>query len=550
MISGLAQTTSRQREIVEVLLRNGWDFMRQLLTGGKAGEPELPTPAVLRNILVDLGPVYVKLGQLLSTRPDILPASYIEALSTLQSDVPSVPWTAIEAVLRQELPQPLSETFAHINPQPIAAASIGQVHRARLISGEEVVLKVQRPGIAAIVDQDVALIRSLAELASRTDLGKDYDLQATAEEFTSALLNELDFRLEARHADLLRQNMAESRWFDSKQLVIPKIYWASTSQRLLVMEWLDGESLSAVKSSLVREGGITDARRREVTTLLFRAFLQQFYIDGFFHADPHPGNLFYLRDGRVALLDCGMVGRIDPNTQQILTELLLAIVDIDAQRCAQLTLQLAESKRSINLANLEVDFERLLRKYYNRNLTDINFGEVLYEVLQVARENKLKLPGNIGLYVKALANLEGAARTFDPEFNVLEQVKPLMSDLFRRQLIGDDPIPTLLRTALDLKGLALRSPRLAELLLDRVTSETLQWNIKVGGGLEDLPVTQANAANRLSFSILVGSLIIGAAIISSTEMYAIYWLSNTLFAVASFLGLWLIISILRSGQLK
>ncbi len=550
MISGITQTTSRQREIVEVVLRNGWDFMRQLLTGGTVGTPNLPTPAVLRNILVDLGPVYVKLGQLLSTRPDILPANYIEALSTLQSKVPPVPWTEIEATLCKELSQPLATTFTDINPQPIAAGSIGQVHRARLTNGQDVVLKVQRPGIDVVVNQDIALIRSLADLASRTDLGKDYDLQATAEEFTGALLNELDFTLEARHTERLNQNMAGSRWFDSDQLVIPKIYWECTTQKLLVMEWLDGESLLTVQSSLAIDGGISDTQRRGVTTLLFRAFLQQFYIDGFFHADPHPGNLFYLRDGRVALLDCGMVGRLDPNTQQILTEMLLAIVDIDAQRCAQLTIQLAESKRTANLANLEVDFERLLRKYYNRNLADINFGEVLYEILQIARTNKLKLPGNIGLYVKALANLEGAARTFDPNFNVLEQVRPLMSDLFRRQLIGEEPVPTLLRTALDLKGLTLRSPRLAELLLDRVTSETLQWNINLGGGLENLPVTQANAANRLSFSILVGSLIVGAALISSTEMTAIYWLSNTLFAVASFLGLWLIISILRSGQLK
>ncbi|MEO0373548.1 MAG: AarF/ABC1/UbiB kinase family protein [Cyanobacteria bacterium P01_A01_bin.17] len=550
MISGLTQTTSRQRDIVEVVFRNGWDYMRQLLTGGKAGTPDLPTPAVLRNILVDLGPVYVKLGQLLSTRPDILPASYIEVLSTLQSEVPPVSWVEIETMIRQELPGSLNQTFAQINPQPIAAGSIGQIHRAKLTNGQEVVLKVQRPGIDAVVDQDIALIRSLAELASRTDLGKDYDLQATAEEFTEALLNELDFRLEARHTDQLRANMSESRWFDSKQLVLPKIYWECSTEKLLVMEWLDGESLLTVKSAQTKAGGITDEKRREVTTLLFRAFLQQFYIDGFFHADPHPGNLFYLRDGRVALLDCGMVGRIDPNTQQILTELLLAIVDIDAQRCAQLTLQLAESKRTANLASLEVDFERLLRKYYNRSLAEINLGEVLFETLQVARENKLKLPGNIGLYVKALANLEGAARTFDPKFNVLDEVKPLMGDLFRRQLIGEEPIPTLLRTALDLKGLTLRSPRLAELLLDRVTSETLQWNINLGGGLESLPATQADAANRLSFSILVGSLIVGAALISSTEMTAIYWLSNTLFAVASFLGLWLIISILRSGQLR
>ncbi len=549
MFSGLTQTTARQRDIIEVVLRNGWDYMRQLLTGGKADQPTLPTPAVLRNIMVDLGPVYVKLGQLLSTRPDILPATYIEALSSLQSDVPPVPWPEIETVIRQQLSQRIEDTFTQIQVEPIAAGSIAQIHRATLGNGQKVVMKVQRPGIDKVVDQDVALIRGLADLATRTEIGKDYDLKAIAEEFTSALLDELDFTLEGRFTDQLRQNMAAGRWFDPQQLVIPKIYWDLTTQKLLVMEWLDGEPLLVAQRSEALVDDISNQKRRKVTTLLFRAFLQQFYIDGFFHADPHPGNLFYLRDGRAALLDCGMVGRLDPNTQQLLTEMLLAIVDIDAQRCAQLTVQLAESKRAVDLARLETDFERLLRKYYNRSLAEINLGEVLYEILQVSRSNQLKLPGNIGLYVKALANLEGAARTFDPKFNVLEEVKPLIPDLFRRQLIGEDPLPTLLRTALDLKGLSLRSPRLAEVLLERVTSETLKWNLTLNG-LGGLQSTQRDAANRLSFSILVGSLIIGAAIVSSTEMTALYWLSNTLFAVASFLGLWLIVSILRSGQLK
>lgn len=549
MFSGLTQTASRQREIIEVVLSNGWDFMQQLLTGGKATQAALPPPAVLRNILVDLGPVYVKLGQLLSTRPDILPASYIEALSTLQSEVPPVPWPEINAVIQEQITRELRTKFTEISTKPVASGSIAQVHHAVLTNGQPVAVKVQRPGIDVVVNQDIALIRTLADLASRTDIGKDYDLKAIAEEFTSALLDELDFTVEARHTEQLRQNLSTSRWFDPQQLVIPKINLELTTQKVLVMQWLDGEPLLSANLPVVQRETRVDAARRQVTTLLFRAFLQQIYVDGFFHADPHPGNLYYLNDGRAAILDCGMVGRLDPNTQQILTEMLLAIVDLDAQRCSQLTLQLAKTRRADNLAQLESDFEALLRKYYNRNLTELNLGEVLYEVLQVARNNKLQLPGNVGLYVKALANLEGAARTFDPKFNVLDEIKPLMSDLFRRQLIGDDPLPTLLRTALDVKNLSLRSPRQVEQLLDQVTSETLQWNLNLLG-LNGVRMTLNNAANRLSFSILVGSLIMGAAMISAEKQTALYWLSNTLFAAASFLGLWLAVSILRSGNLR
>ena len=546
----LTQNTSRQREIIEVVFRNGWDYMRGLLTGGKTGEPQLPPPAVLRNILIELGPVYVKLGQLLSTRPDLLPGKYVDALTDLQAKVPPVAWTEVESQLQQQLSQPVEETFATINPEAVAAGSIAQVHRATLKNGQSVALKVQRPGIEAVVAQDISLIKSLAELASLTDFGKDYDTVALAEEFTTALEAELDFTTEANYTEQLRRNLSASRWFDPQQLVIPKVNWELTTPKLLVLEWLEGFPLLSSELSQSRSDQEADTKRRAITTLLFRAFFQQIYLDGFFHADPHPGNLFALSDGRVALLDCGMIGRLDPRTQQILTEMLLAIVDIDAQRCSQLTLELAESGQPLSLDRLTNDYERMLRKYYNLSLDQINFSEVFYEVLQVSRNNKIRLPSNMGLYAKTLANLEGVARSFDPEVNLLDQIKPLMTDLFRRQLLGDNPIETFLRTALDLKSLSLRSPRQLDLLLDRVTSETLKWNITV----RDLPLLRRSvddSANRLSFSIVVGSLIMGAAIISTgAQTPQLSIISNVLFAAASFLGLWLIVSILRSGQLQ
>jgi predicted unusual protein kinase regulating ubiquinone biosynthesis (AarF/ABC1/UbiB family) len=230
--------------------------------------------------------------------------------------------------------------------------------------------------------------------------------------------------------------------------------------------------------------------------------------------------------------------------------MLLAIVDIDAQRCSQLTLQLSDSSQPVILSRLENDYDRMLRKYYNLNLAQINFSQIIYELLQVARNNKIRLPSNMGLYAKTLANLEGLARQFNPEINFLDEVKPLLTDLFRRQLLGDRPVESLLRTALDLKSLSLQSPRQIELLLDRVTSETLQWNLSVRG-LDSLRRTLDDSANRLSFSVLVGSLIMGAAIISSkAQTTQLSWLSSVLFAAASLLGLWLIFSILRSGRLR
>ncbi len=545
------QISSRQRVIAEVLLRNGWGYMRQLLLRGKAEEPKLPPPTVLSNILVELGPVYVKLGQLLSTRPDLLPPPYIEALTALQAEVPAVAWDVVEVVIRQQLRQPLTTTFATIDPRPVAAGSIAQTHHATLTDGREVALKIQRPGIEATIEQDITLLQGLAQLVSRTEFGRYYDLISLAEEFATALRAELDFFQEASYTDQLRRGLASSRWFDPKCLVIPEIYWDLTTKKLLVMEWLNGVPLLSANFKGAAYGGSALAERQAIANLLVRAFFQQIYINGVFHADPHPGNLFYLEDGRIALIDCGMVGNLDPRSQRILTELLLAIVNLDAQRCSQLTLQLAESIQPVNLAQLEGDLNRLLRRYHNLNLSQVNFSQLIYEVLQAARNNKIRLPGNMGLYAKTVSNLEGVARKLDPDFNLFDQAKPLMGDLFQRQLIGEAPLQDLLKVALDLKGLSLESPRKVGLLLDRLTSETLQWNVALRG-IEPLRYSLDSFANRLSFSIVVAALIIGAATIFSQDPsnQLFFWVSGVLFLTASLFGLWLLISILRTGWLR
>lgn len=550
MFARLAQSGARQAEILEVVLRHGWDYMRRLLSFGKAGEPQLPPPMVLRNILVDLGPVYVKLGQLLSTRPDLLPREYIEALSTLQANVPPVPWNAVEILLRQQLRQPLEQVFSSLDTESVAAGSIAQVHRACLVSGEWVALKIQRPGLEAVVERDTRLIRGIAELVAQTEFGRLADVVALADEFCRAIQAELDFTQEARHTEQLRQQLQKGRWFDPAQLVVPRVYWPLTTPKVLTLEWIEGRPLL--------EADRSDADPENIARLLTRAFFQQICIDGYFHADPHPGNLFYLGSGRVALLDCGMIGRLDPRTQQILLELMLAIVSLDAQRCAELTLELALPERStarlreqpVSLAQLQSDYERLLRQYYTLSIAELNFSQLFSEILQAARRNQIRIPGNLGLCAKALANLEGIARQLTPDYNLPEQLRPLMADVFRAQLLGEAPLPSLLRTALDLKNLSLQSPRQMELLLSRITSETQRWNLTIQE-LDGIRSSLDQSANRLSYSIVVGSLIVGAAIISAqTQRFQVFGLSELLFGAASLLGLWLVISILRSGRLR
>ncbi|MEM6450241.1 MAG: AarF/ABC1/UbiB kinase family protein [Cyanobacteria bacterium P01_D01_bin.105] len=551
----------RQREIVEVFLKNGWDYMRRLLTGGTEGEPNLPPPAVLCNIFIELGPVYVKLGQLLSTRPDLLSASYIEALSGLQSTVPPIPAGQIQTHIREHMHRSPEDVFAEIDYSAIAAGSIGQTHRAILKNGQAVAVKVQRPGIEKLVERDMTLIQDIARLVSTTQFGQRYNITDLADEFKAALTAELDFTTEARYTDELRQNMLDSPWVNSECLTIPQVIWPLTNAKILVMEWLNGRPLLEAKLPERRPqldllGGISDSeqapthKRAEITSLLFRAFLSQYFVTGFFHADPHPGNLFYLEDGRTAILDCGMMGRLNPTTRATLTELVLAIASSDAQRCAQLTLQITEPLKPINLVQLESDYSRLLGRYYGLTLDRFNTAEAFSAVIETGIRNHLRWPANIGLFTKSLANLEGAAQQFNPDVNLMKEIKPLMVDLFRQQLAGDDPTQLLLRTGLEFRNLSLSAPRQFGFLLDRLSDETLHWNVRIQG-IESVHRSIERAANRRAFSTVVAALIIGAAILSTNQTTVqLQSLSTLLFAAASFLGLWLIVSILRSGRWK
>ncbi|MEO0488007.1 MAG: AarF/ABC1/UbiB kinase family protein, partial [Cyanobacteria bacterium J06659_2] len=510
---------------------------------------ELPPPAVLCNILIELGPVYVKLGQLLSTRPDLLPTSYIEALSSLQSTVPAIPASEMEGFIRRQLPRPPEEIFATLDYTAIAAGSIGQTHRATLKDGRAVALKAQRPGIEHQVERDMALIRDVAKLVSTTQFGQRYNVLSLADEFAEALSNELDFTQEATYTDQLRLSLSRTNWYDPKRLVVPQIYWELTSPKLMVMEWLNGKPI--LKAAIAQaETSSAKTQRQAITTLLFRAFFKQYFIDGFFHADPHPGNIFYLDDGRVALLDCGMVGRLDPRTRATMTDMVLAIFSCDAERCTQLTMQLAEPLQPVNLTSLKNDYDRLLTRYYGLDLEKISTAEVFGELLGAGVKNHLRWPANIGLFTKSIANLEGAARQFEPKINLMAEVQPLMPDLLRHQLIGDDPLRTLLRTGLEFRNLTVDSPRQFGFILDRLSEETLKWNLNIQG-VDGLRSSIDRAANRRSFSTVVAALIIGAAVISTGQQSTqLQWLSNGLFAAATLLGLWLVISILRSGNLR
>lgn len=536
MLVNLTPDWTRQREIIGILSRYGWGYMTNALQQRRdenGEQPGLPLPVVLKDILIELGPTFIKMGQLLSTRPDLLPPEYIAELSALQADVPAVPWERIQRVLADELPVPLQTIFQEFNPVPVAAGSLAQTYRARLATGEVVAVKVQRPDIESTVESDIRILKGLADwIAKQASWGKYYDAQALAEEFATSLRAELDFTREGKNTDILRASLRGSPWFDPERVVIPAVYWQYTTRRVPVLGWIEGQPILSQP---------LPAASPELADLAVRAFFQQIYVDGFFHADPHPGNLFRLEDPRtqkldVALLDCGMTGSLDPRTQQLLTEQLLAIVQEDPQRFAQLTLDLGQVVDNVNFARLQGEFDRLLRQYYNRSLAEINFGALLYDMLRVLRENGIRLPGNIGLYVKALANLEGVARSLDPEFNLIETVKPLITELFRRRLLGTAPLQETLRAALDLRELLLNFPRRVDLLLQRITAETFQLRVQVSGW-EPVQLSLLEASRRITSGLITAALILAGTLAFAFDSTGhLFWLGTVLFALAAFIG--------------
>ncbi|MGI0494669.1 ABC1 kinase family protein [Alkalinema pantanalense CENA528] len=467
---------TRQAEIIEVVARHGWSyFQNQLSLNPKPEEFSLPLPEVLKQILIELGPTFVKLGQVLSTRPDLLEPAYIQALETLQNQVPPVPWADIEPILQAEFQKPLETLFAEIDTGTIAAGSLGQVYRARLVEGPIVAIKVQRPGIRTVIERDLEVLRSLASFFSQDHfLGQAYDLLGLVEEFRNSILGELDFCREAQNTEKLAQNLAESTFWEPQQVIIPKVYSKLTTSRVLVLEWIDGVKLTEAHLSLTQ--------RKAVATLVVRVVMQQMFLSRCFHADPHPGNFLYLGQDtetgidRVALLDCGMVAILDPRTQRIMTDLLVGIVYEQPRQVAQAVRELGFSRLDVDIRAIESAFDRLLRRFYTRPLEEINLAELLNAALRIPRENKIQMPGAIGLFVKAIANVEGIARQLDPSFAFIEVARPVVSKSLQRRIFSPDVIPEVARSSLYLSQLMIELPERLDVLVDRLERSELGLN--------------------------------------------------------------------------
>lgn len=542
--SNLPFISSRQAEIIEVVARNGWDYFRNQFSLNPKPDEEfaLPLPNALRQILIDLGPTFVKLGQLLSTRPDLLSPDYIAALETLQDDVPPVSWSTIEQILQTELHQPITEIFTDIDKRPVAAGSLGQVHQAHLRSGETVAIKVQRPGIRTVIERDLDVLQALAEFFNGDRIGQAYDLVGLVEEFRNSILGELDFQREARNTDQLRTNLSQSKLWKPGKVILPTIYHSITTERVLVMEWINGTKLTQLQ--------MPAAQQQEIAALVVRVIMQQMFLDRMFHADPHPGNFLYVSDeqgDRIALLDCGMVAILDPRTQRIITDLLVGIVFEQPRQVAQAVRELGFTRLDVDIRAIEAEFDRLLRRFYTRPLEEINLAELLNAALKIPRDNKIQMPGAIGLFAKAIANVEGIARQLDPSFAFVEVARPVVTQALQKRVIGEQALPSVARSSLYFSQLLLDLPQRVDVLFDRVERSelglTFRWRDQ-----QEFQKTVRKSTRRATLALLsVGFMLTGGILTIADAMAQAPQRSNWLilwhqsFLVAGMgLALWLL----------
>jgi ubiquinone biosynthesis protein len=507
----------RLNEIVAVLVRHGlgdlvrrWGMADALEKAGHrlhwdhaADLAHLSPPVQVRKALEELGPTFVKLGQILAGRADMFGPEWIAEFEQLHSHVPPVPFESLRAQLRADLGGEPEDVFAHFDTEPLAAASIAQVHRARLKDGTEVIVKIRRPGIRDVIDADLRLLDRLAALAeAELPALAPYRPRLLLREFGRSLHRELDLATECRHAERLARNMVALPF-----IVIPRTHWDYTRERVNVQDYVQGipgHDLAALDA-----GGFD---RKLLAQRGAHAVLKMIVEDGFFHADPHPGNVFYLPEHRLAFIDFGMVGHLSMRRRQQLLKLLLGLVQRQPQTVVDVLLEWTRDGQAVPAEKLENDLEAFIDQYHGLQLSELSLGQMLLDVTTILRENHLALPPDLALLIKTFITLEGLGRGLDPDFNMAGEALPLL-----RQVV---------RARYQPKVLAKRALTSMQRLLE-VTEQLpqdisrLMRNARLGRlniGLEIQSLKRVGnqldrAANRLSLALIIAALIIGSSIV-------------------------------------
>ena len=497
----------------------------------------------LRLVCEELGPTFIKFGQLLSTRIDIIPPEVIRELTKLQDHAPSFPSDTARKLVEEELGKPVNELFAQFSTEPIAAASIAQVHQATLPSGEKVVVKVQRPNIHAQVAVDLNILDALAGGLERyVPESRAFYPSDLVTFFRKSITRELDFLSEARNTERFRRNFA-----DSPDICIPKVHWPLTASRVLVMDDLEG--IRVDDATRLKEAGID---LKETALKGAKAFLKQVFVDRFFHADPHPGNFSILPDGRLVLIDFGMVGRLDSDLLEETANVLLAVADWDSARAARHLLRMRVSEDEIDEESFKSDLAYLIEGYAGRPLKEISLGHVLNDTIRIAAHYKMRMPHDCLLLGKAIVTIEGVGRHLDPDFDMVSVAREYAKQYVLSQFKPAHIKGRIEDIASDMAYLLRDLPGDLQLILKKATKGRLKLEFQ-HRGLDTFIGEMDKSSNRLSFGLIVAALIIGSSLMTLSDRGP-HLLGLPLFGMAGFLlagllGLWLIFGIVRSGRL-
>lgn len=552
----------RYRRVINVLARHGFGALFSGLRLGQLlnlperifrRENHITTPAShLRMAFEELGGSYVKLGQMLSTRPDLLPIDFIEELSKLQDQAPQVPWEKLQRVLKEELGVAPDEVFSDIDPKPLASASLGQVHAAKLISSSsqkassslDVVIKIQRPRIEKTVQIDLDILYDLAwRFQNRPEIAQFADPVEVVQEFASVITAELDYQREANWARRFHKSFAKS-----KTVYIPKIYWEHCTRRVLVMERLHGIKVSHTNE--LKAAGLNPSK---IATNLAELYMKSIYSDRFFHADPHPGNIWALHKGHIALLDFGRVGSISARDEAQLFSLVRFIILKDARRTAESLLKMEDvAQARVDQGVLERDVSRILEKYIGMPVAQLQFGQVLQEVMNLAARHRLRLPSNWVVLLQTFAMLEGVLNMLDPNFDVFAMARPHVERIQQKQLYPETWVPPLLEASTDWYDLWRHFPKQASKLIEQAEQGKLGMELQMPD-IKEASKAIETSANRLSISLLVGALIIAIGFVLpllnfESPWSVITWVIVLGFGVVFLLGMWLVISMWQSDK--